>query len=315
MIPRFSARELRAIIAYGLAGVVFYQIGLLLLFFVIPLFLLHLRHGTRAGLAGALFAFIGIALVSYVRAALILKAAVPLDALALGLSLPATMLLGGIVTASPAPPGLPRHFKLAIGSLAAAAGCLPLLFFMTSNAEFESLMRLQLKALTAELASGEVSALAAMAEKLLWSTFAGGIFLSLGASWLIARRMQARAERTSLEGPILGFRLPAWFVWLFLGSWAGVLAGLMIKSPLIDYFSWNCAIVASAFFGFQGYAVIRFWIARIFKEERTKVLVGGALLMIVFIPGLNVVPLVAIPLLGVSEVWIDYRFQERGADS
>jgi hypothetical protein len=315
MTPRLTARELRAVLLYGAAGVVFYQIGLLLLFFVIPLFLLYLRHDARIGSAGTLVSFLGIAVVSYVRAAVLLKAAVPLDALALGMSMPALMLIGGAITASPLPQAVPRYLKLLAGSIVAAAGCLPLLVFMATNAEFETLMRLQLKALSADVAGAELDMLAAIARNVLWSSFGAGIFLTLGASWLIALRMRARADRSVFTRRVLGFRLADICVWPFLLSWAGVLAGFMVKFPPIGYVSWNCAIVLSALFGFQGYAIIRYWIARIFKEERSRVLVGGLLIMVLFIPGLNVLPLVLIPLLGVSEIWIDYRFEERRGDS
>ncbi len=103
-------------------------------------------------------------------------------------------------------------------------------------------------------------------------------------------------------------KLPDRYVWVLFGSWALALACNLIKTApsWLTSVSWNAALSMTVL-----YMVVGVSILVAFARRRTAAITAGRIVFTVvllcFIPGLNVVVLVGLPILGILETWIKFR--------
>ncbi|WP_320130395.1 DUF2232 domain-containing protein [uncultured Sphaerochaeta sp.] len=107
------------------------------------------------------------------------------------------------------------------------------------------------------------------------------------------------------------WRLPENTLWVFLGSWTLVLFLVMLKaSYVLRALSLNIALGSSVLYAIQGIAIVVHFIHRKSPAVNLGRLLSSLLLLAIFIPGLNVLVVFVLPLLGVTETWIVYRKNE-----
>jgi hypothetical protein len=126
-----------------------------------------------------------------------------------------------------------------------------------------------------------------------------------GLSVLISDLIVYRHDETYQER-LVNFALPESFVWPFLGLWALVLFSLVLPHLLLQTIAVNGALVLSMLYIIQGMAIASYWLRKrnpAVKASRIYVLAS----LIVLLPPVNVITLVILPLVGVSETWIKYR--------
>lgn len=126
-----------------------------------------------------------------------------------------------------------------------------------------------------------------------------------GLSVLISELLIHRSE-WSYQDRMARWHLPENSVWIFLGGWTIVLATLIVDMPVLESLAWNVALSTTLLFMVQGISILTFLIRkRNPGATATRILILSFLL--VMLPGVNVIPLVVLPLLGVSETWVGYR--------
>lgn len=111
-------------------------------------------------------------------------------------------------------------------------------------------------------------------------------------------------------------RVATWSVpyetlWVFLGSWTVVMFLIVFKAPFLGRaLALNVALGASVLYAVQGGAIVMHFVRR-----KGLPISGGRLMMSLFliaflVPGLNIVVVFLLPLLGVLETWIVFRKDE-----
>ena len=111
-------------------------------------------------------------------------------------------------------------------------------------------------------------------------------------------------------------RVPRWSIpyetlWVFLGSWTVVLFLMIFKAPVLGRaLALNVALGSCVLYAIQGMAIIMHYVQR-----KGLPISGGRLMMSLFliaflVPGLNVLVVFLLPLLGVLETWIVFRKDE-----
>ncbi len=111
-------------------------------------------------------------------------------------------------------------------------------------------------------------------------------------------------------------RVPRWSVpyeslWVFLGSWTVVLLLMVFKAPFLGRaLALNVALGSCVLYAVQGMAIIMHFVRR-----KNLPISGGRLMMSLFliaflVPGLNILVVFLLPLLGVLETWIVFRKDE-----
>ncbi|HAF86038.1 MAG TPA: hypothetical protein DCG32_06680 [Sphaerochaeta sp.] len=111
-------------------------------------------------------------------------------------------------------------------------------------------------------------------------------------------------------------RVTSWSVpydtlWVFLGSWTVVLFLMVFKAPYLGRaLALNVALGSCVLYAIQGMAIIMHFVRR-----KGLPISGGRLMMSLFliaflVPGLNILVVFLLPLLGVLETWIVFRKDE-----
>ena len=328
MDQRPRAGRYLELLLFTLSAVLLYRTRIGVFFFLIPLQIVASRKGLPALLAAE---GIFVAAAAGIQAMTFLfpgAAPEPLVLVAVEAIVVALFLLG-LVIANLSPKGLPRaQHRLVATALMAGAAAVPTVLWLSGNAEFQSAMGEQYKALAAALSAvspaGDVvasSILSSLLEPERLRSLAEAIFLrSLAVSylgllafcWWAGRAIAGRAAVIFGAPPrfsFAAFRLESWWLWPLIGAGALVLLDLFSGLGQWAYPVWNAVLIVLFLYGLQGMAILRF----LFEKYRLPrllwplaIIVGGSL---VFrgSPTAAAVILLLIPVFGVSENWIRYR--------
>ena len=103
-------------------------------------------------------------------------------------------------------------------------------------------------------------------------------------------------------------KLPDPFIWGFFGFWVLALTSSLVSAiPVAVYcVAWNVALALTVLFAIQGLSII---VAR-FRRTSAYFSVGkvvGLLLILCLLPGVNLICIVGLPVLGVLETWFRFR--------
>lgn len=133
----------------------------------------------------------------------------------------------------------------------------------------------------------------------------GGYWLGsvLGARTLRQSPRVARLAR---------FRIDDKLVWPLLIGWAIVLFDTRLEIGFLGLVGWNVALIFHFLFGLQGLGILRSWFERQGAASTVRTVVTIAVGVILIMTRFWVVALAAIPILGVSEIWVNYgRFEPK----
>lgn len=119
-----------------------------------------------------------------------------------------------------------------------------------------------------------------------------------------AARAVARWKRQgSVADFLAGFRLPAMLVWAFIVAWAAVLFGALAGVDMLALFFANIAIGVTLLYGLQGLGVAQVWLRT--RGYKVSAIVLAVLSLLV--PPVFALVIVLVPVIGLSEIWIDHR--------
>jgi len=102
-------------------------------------------------------------------------------------------------------------------------------------------------------------------------------------------------------------KLPDVFGWVFLGIWALALGFNFVNVPvLVRTACWNLSFGLGMLYAIQGVSIL----VALFRRRTAAVSAGKVVVLAIclcMVPGLNLVCLVGLPVLGVLETWIRFR--------
>lgn len=315
-----------ALIIAGVSAIL-YNLGVGLPFFLVPLQVLRVRKGGKAFLLGS-----GAALLSTFGVRLVLSgrtlgpAGPPFLLLELVLLL---CLLGGLAwiqfpEISGRPARLPggRAARLLAAAAAAGLASIPLILFLRASKPFSGAlgqifstlagMLNQLSGQSLDLRPGEElvkpEQLQAMVGALLLRSYLADYVLLLAFSWWAGSLIGARSTgRHSEVTRLQDFRLPEGYVWPLIGSLTLVALGRLVRTGPAEIAAWNLALIMMFLYGLAGLGILRFLLARTGAPGGLWVGLVLMLVVLAFIPRVNLALAILIPGLGVSETWVKYR--------
>jgi hypothetical protein len=80
----------------------------------------------------------------------------------------------------------------------------------------------------------------------------------------------------------------------------------VVKIPFFDIVGWNVALATTLLYMVQGVSIVAMFFRRK-NPNVTATRVFVLALISAFLPGINLVIWIALPLLGVAETWINFR--------
>jgi uncharacterized protein YybS (DUF2232 family) len=310
------SRHIPAFLSSGVLSGLLYASGFLAVAFLVPIQYVFSKEGKKEGLLSTLVSLAVVGLGSALRLS-------SLDMMQL------SFLLQTIL-----PPAL---LLLALGSvnllggdawkkLISAAVVLAVIFgFLLQASIGTKEVQESIAAMIAQLLEStglqglDVSAIAeayvAPAVSVIFDCFGAGLWLMLAGSWWIGNRLGA-LKRASDEGEAQdrkspSFNVPSWLLWPSIAGWTLLLFVLYgHREGVIAIVAWNVSLAAVSWYALQGFSVISCF----FQSKGMHRMTGFVpVLLIVLIAldtkiGLAVAALV--PILGVSEVWLQYRIHK-----
>lgn len=131
-------------------------------------------------------------------------------------------------------------------------------------------------------------------------------FLVLSAGWLVADRLYSRFTGGT-PFSLTGFHVPELLLWPILGTWTGVLLDVTAGIPVIGFLFWNYGMILLSIFALQGAAILKFLFGQYGVSRLIQTLVVFSAVIVLMTPRINLILIVGVPLLGLSEIWVRYR--------
>jgi hypothetical protein len=155
----------------------------------------------------------------------------------------------------------------------------------------------------------DIKEMARLSFTILESSFVPLLLVFLAGSRWIGNRASGEGSEGREESRTLSdYRLPSWLVWPFMAAWAGVLYVSYFKVGLPwSGLAWNLAIAFSLAYLVQGTGIASFLMRSWNMPRSLRILVAVSAVIIFLQPPVGTALIAALPLLGVSEVWINYR--------
>ena len=307
-------------------AVVFLQLSVLGIFFLLPLQWLYRRRGASLFLVAALATALGTGAVEVVVLTLSHSSWSLLDTAKMGV--PLLLIAGWVLIVLLEKSGWRFLYRL-LGVTAVTAA---LLFVVIGQAaaqpDFGQKLEgafnqvwnqaLQTSGLGAQDAFGQVEKKALF--ELIKETFLGSFvlvfFLFWGfTEWLSRAFTPARWARTWRD-----FSVPTQGVWLLLGFWGVILLqavavrfGAKWDLGFAQYVVLNAAWVALAVYAMEGWGIVQALMERWNWPRFVQAVVRTTLVVFVLMPGpTQIVVMIGLPVLAVLELWVNFRKREQG---
>jgi hypothetical protein len=314
----------------GAVSAVFYGTVALAPVFLVPIQVSGVGRGIKSMFVSSAVSIAGIALWQMI---IISKAGVFTWAtMALGISAPLALLIALALMAMHRFHGIPFAIKALVGSMVAAALCMPSFIFALRDSGlrrmFEDAFMAASTAIGAEMPDPE----------LLWDTvktgvassFAAILFVFLFASAWIGTRFgqsvfhivpsvppaeqQGVADdgKVSLPPVLAGYRLPEPLVWALLASWASLLFARFYPSFVLSAVASNATLALSICYGVQGLAVASAVAERAGMAPVARLLGPIAIILLLLGGTVGLILVGLIALVGTLETWIPFRAVAKG---
>ncbi|MFP4483938.1 MAG: DUF2232 domain-containing protein [Spirochaetota bacterium] len=295
-----------------------YASGFFALLFLLPLVALLRRRGFSALLVGAGIAVLGVIIVDVVRLSRLPSGPGLPWLVAWNWTLPVGLLVGLVVLGWPIPGVQRTLYRLLVGWAATMVVTVPLYVKIGADGTLHAFLESQFAALGAATEGGDAAQsgaalLADTAVRVLGNTYGVGLLVLLVLNWYLGSYLAHRFSTGVAPPPRLaGFAMPSQAVWVLIASVAAVLLTFLADLGPVEPVAWNVALVSLFLYGVQGIAVGRHLLAHYRVQQGARMLIIIGAIVLVFVPGVNLIVLLGLPGLGVSELWIDYnRFERR----
>ena len=133
-------------------------------------------------------------------------------------------------------------------------------------------------------------------------------FLNRQTAFVFARLFPS--QRDSRNGDLPGFHVPGKTIWVLSICLAGIVLCRLLSLKAVEIIAWNILVICAMMFLAQGGGIVLFTIARRPGLGSLRILFGILLIFIILSPGLNVLALGLLILLGIAENWLPLRAQK-----
>ena len=349
--PRIGKTTLIPALVCAALSVVLMRIGFFSFFFLAPLGVCMAVYGPVAAWLGFVFAALGNAVWSIgfsLRYSTGLAGA-GMDILYFTvLSAGFTWIMAGNPplarppTRSPAGPPIRTLFRFIAASIAGALVFLAMVFSMGRDESFSAFIHSQIEAIASSYiaSSGADAAQQAFLERLLTpdriiETFTmiiirGGalvsaffiFFINRQAAFAFARLFRRHGRRqdkrqggkpciAGTAHDLTGFYAPRKTIWVLSLCLPVILLCRAISQETVEIAAWNLLVICVIMFLAQGGGIVLFNFTSRFRSVIMRLLCGLLLISVVFSPGLNVLALVVLILLGIAENWLSLRVKKQ----
>jgi len=145
----------------------------------------------------------------------------------------------------------------------------------------------------------------------------GGAFVSTAFVFFVNRYAAIKVfsifKRQKIDRGLTVFFAPPFTIWVLSISLAVILLTRMFRVHLLEILAWNVFVICAIIFLAQGAGILLSFLAR--RAFIFRILFGVFIILAVFSPGLNMLAVSAVLLLGILENWLPLRAFKQGQAS
>ncbi len=296
-----------------------FQFSFIFFLFIVPVFYIGRKRGHPTAVLAGVVVCVAITIQLVLRMKAVENPELRRFVTVYGLSYPVFLMTGALIVTVFAGRSLTKML-VATGLFAVVS--IPVILMYSGNSDVVSFLKEQITSVAHIFTKGlskssspnaallvnelQPGKLMEMIKLIFFRDYIAAYFFLLSGSWYVAdffSNRKMKAGRFSIDS----FTVSEWFIWVFIISLAGVLADYLFKLGMAGYIFWNSALILLFIYGINGLGLIK----HLFKKYKVTQQKQRSLYMLLFIllivPGLNLVVLLGIPGLGISELWIRYR--------
>ena len=284
-------------LAASVAALLYYS-GVLSFLFAVPIQVILVRYGKQTAVQGALAAaalmVLGRFVLAGVSAAELVNAMMPIGMLA-------AVLVFNLWR------GVRWSHRLTAAAVVAVVGSYPALRILIGTGAEAVALRDQLAGAMQMFGVGVDSvALIEYVRRTVVNSVGGAMIAAVAATWWLGTSIALRP--TGAMVALVAARVDDRYVWLLIGGLGTVVAGWLFDiNWLLVALGWTAAAIAAFLFGVQGVGSLQYLVlTKTGKPHLTRLVITFTMVALI-VPGLNVAALFGLPLLGVSELWVNYR--------
>ncbi len=149
----------------------------------------------------------------------------------------------------------------------------------------------------------------------IFDCFGAALWLMLAGSWWIGNRLGA-LKKASDEGAMQetahpAFNVPSWLLWPSIAGWTLLLFVLYgHRGGFVSIVAWNVSLAAVCWYALQGFSVISCFLQSKGMRRMTGLVPVVLIVLILLDTKVGLVVAALVPILGVSEVWLQYRIHK-----
>ena len=304
----------------------FQRSGLLTFFFLVPLGFLSLKFGRRAALIALGFTVLGNILFALGRIASVPGTEIIWDLVYFAA-------IASIFTWIMTPlPNINMSGRLSGGMRFILGSCLGALIFtgiffrVIASPDFSGYMMSLLNTLVSAYRSSgsnvvEIALLDSLTPDVVLDLMRsvmlrGGSLISSVLLFFVCRQMSFALARIFLRNrrageerpvPLMLFHVREALIWVLSGSLLLVVLTRALKFEIPEIILWNILILCGILYFAQGLGILQFFTARPWFSPFLRLFLNVLFIVLIFSPGINVILLAGVILLGIAENWAPFR--------
>jgi len=145
----------------------------------------------------------------------------------------------------------------------------------------------------------------------------GGAFISTAFVFFVnryaANKIFALIKKQKKDRGLIAFFAPSKTIWVLSISLAVILLTRMFRAQTLEILAWNTFVISAIIFFAQGAGIISYFLSR--RAFTFRILFSVLIVMAILSPGLNMLAVCAVLLLGILENWLPLRLPKEGQAS
>jgi len=139
----------------------------------------------------------------------------------------------------------------------------------------------------------------------------GGLVVSCVLLFFISRQAALTitwfARRRRPDGSVAAFHTEPRVIWVLSFSLLAILGGFWGRISPLEIAGWNVLLICGILYLVQGVGIITFFLTRKELSVGLRMLIQVGIILVIVSPGINVIALGALVLLGIAENWVPFR--------
>ncbi len=301
------------------ASILIFQISVVFFLLAVPLFIIYRRYGIVYLTMSGFFVALVIVIQTIIRASGIEDSTLRRFLIFAELFYPLALIVGVIIVSWFNKKTL---FLLLTATMVFALLSFPVFYHYSGNSEIIELLKNQIVSVSnmfrdsiSSSDSFEANVLLKQMSpelvvkstaKLVLRNYLFAYFIMLTFSWYIADLLVCKiSKKKSLM--LVNFAIPDIMIWPLIFFLGGVLLDIFVGIPWLGYFLWNGAFIIMFVYGLHGIGLVNFLLNKYKVTRRGRRFLSVFIFAVLLMPGINLVILLGVPVLGISELWITYR--------